>query len=151
MRRTGLVGDDVASKRKTPLLDDLVDGVFFHAGHEEDTLFRPLGEEAVVIVSPIHGHDGVRGQTQSSLDVVFLGRREADEGGHVVVVVQEDVRLDASLCLTEFRPREKRRTQRDGRGVEGEQLVLEAELLLASSKRSLLSETRFRADQKRSS
>jgi len=137
-----LVGEDVASQRRPQLLDNLVDSVPFHSGHEKDALFCPLGEEAVVSVSPIHGHDraGRQPQQPGRLDVVSLGGSDGDEGWHIVVMIQDDMRLDASLGSAELCPREKGQAERDGCRVEGEQLVLETKFRLAGSKITMRSE-----------
>ena len=51
------VGQDVAVARNGPPFDDLVDGVVFHAGDEEDALGDPRGELLVVVVGAVHDDD----------------------------------------------------------------------------------------------
>ena len=59
------------------------------------------------------------------------GLGEQDIGGHVIVVVQQHVHFDPALGAAKASPREQRQAQGDGRRVQAQQLVLEAELRLA--------------------
>ena len=59
------------------------------------------------------------------------GLGEQDIGGHVIVVVQQHVHFDAALGAAKASPRKQRQAQGDGRRVQAQQLVLEAELRLA--------------------
>jgi hypothetical protein len=55
----GLILDDVPVLRHCVFLDDLEEGIVFHAGDEIDAGIGPFGEQPVVVVSPIIHDDGV--------------------------------------------------------------------------------------------
>jgi len=134
------VGQDVAVLRDRPPLDDLVDGVFFHAGDEEDSLGNPRGKLLVMVVGAVHDDDGARGQAQQmqNFRIVSFGFRNQNEGGHVVVVVQEDMGFDAALGAPELRPWKQAQTQGHRGRIQREQFILEPELVLARAKPSLV-------------
>ena len=138
-----LVGEDVVVRRGFVLLDDLVGSVVLEAGHEEDSIFSPPGEKLVVIVAAVHGHDRARVEAQQAcgLDVVALGPGDQDVGRQVIVVVQEDVQLDAALGASELGPWEELQAQGDGAGVEGEELVAEPELGFPGTESTLTAES----------
>lgn len=54
-----LIDPDVANLRQTWHSPDFVGGILLHPGDEEDALLRPVGKEAVVVVSPVYDDDGV--------------------------------------------------------------------------------------------
>ena len=112
-----------------------IDAVVLHQGDEEDALIRPGPKLAEVHVSPVQGHDGAgfEGKFLRHAAVVGLRIRDGNEGGHVVVMIQQYVDLYTALGPPEFRPGKKRQAEADGRGVKRQQLVLETEFLLAAS------------------
>lgn len=127
------VGQDVAVVRYGPAFDDLVHRVVLHAGDEEDALDNPGGELQVVVVRAVHDDDGTRRQAQQvqNLRVVAFGFRNQDEGRHVVIVVQQDMRFDAALGAPEPRPGEQAQAQGYGGRIQRQEFVLEPELVLA--------------------
>ncbi|MPM41413.1 hypothetical protein SDC9_88068 [bioreactor metagenome] len=112
-----------------------IDAVVLHPGDEEDALIRPGPKLAEVHVPPVQGHDGagLEDKLLRHAAVVGLRLRDGDEGGHVVVVIQQYMDLYTALGPPEFRPGKERQAEADGRGIKGQQLVLETELLLPAS------------------
>jgi len=112
-----------------------IDAVALHPCDEEDALIRPGSKLAEVHVPPVQGHDGAwfEDKLLRYAAVVGLRLRDGDEGGHVVVMIQQYMDLYTALGPPEFRPRKEGQAEADGRGIEGQQLVLETELLLAAS------------------
>lgn len=128
-----LIRNHVAPRGHLPLLDDLVQGVGLEARDEDGLLVGPPAEKIVVVVASVNGNDGTGRQVKMlvRLDVVQSAFRDGDEAGHVVVVIEQDVELDAPLLAPVVGPREQGGAQRDRAGVEREQLVLEPELGLS--------------------
>ena len=62
-----LVGEAVPSSRKISLLDHVMNRIFLHARNEENPVLRPAGEKAVAIVGTIHGNDGTKSQSGSTI------------------------------------------------------------------------------------
>jgi len=60
----------------------------------------------VVVVRAVHDDDGTRGQAQQvqNLGVVASSFGDQYKGGHVVIVVQQDVRFDTALGAPKRRP-----------------------------------------------
>src|ERR1039457_786924 len=92
------------------------------------TLFR-----SVVVIPAIHRHDraGIESEGVGHLYITALGFGDQHVARQVIVVVQKNVSLDAALGPAKLGPRKQLQAQRNGGRVEGEQLVLETELLLA--------------------
>jgi hypothetical protein len=111
---------------------DLISRVVFKSGNEEDTGVSPLKEEPKVTVSPIHSDDAASGECKmaSGGDVGSLAIGDHSEVGQIAVVIQQQVKLNGTFGLTEVSPRKQAKTEVDGGGVEAEQLILEAKLLL---------------------
>lgn len=112
---------------------NLVLGIVFEPGDEEDTLVGPSVEQGVVDVPAIHDHDGVgvgREQPQS-FDVVQFRLGDMSKDRQIRVMIKTDMDLDPSFGFAELGPGEQGQAQRDRRGVEGDELVLEPELRLA--------------------
>ena len=128
-----LVGANRAMLGRLAMLDHVVVGVVLEAGDEEDAGRRPVGEQPVVVVAPVHGDDGAGIEVEQACPHAVMPPRFSEQhvGGHVVVVVEQDVHLNAALGATEAGPGEERQAQGDGRRVQAQQLVLETELRLA--------------------
>jgi hypothetical protein len=62
-------------------------------------------------------------------------------------VIEQDMRFDAALGATELGPREQGETQRNGCRIQRQQLVVEAEPVLAGTQALLLAETRQRGPE----
>jgi hypothetical protein len=99
-------------------------------GNEEDTGLSPVGEQLVVIVTPIHGDNrtGWKRNFSGNGNIVFLSVGDVGIGREVALMIQQKVELDGSLGAPKLGPGEKRQTQRDGHAIQGKQLVLEAGL-----------------------
>ena len=78
-------------------------------------------EAREIEIPAIHGDDGLRRKRHGVQDqyIVDRGGRHAHEGGDGALEIQQRVHLDGRLRLPEGRPREDRKTQVDGGGVEG--------------------------------
>src|SRR5258708_3779232 len=98
-----------------------------------DFLGGPPAEQPVVVIPAIHRHDGtgVESEGVGHLYITSLGFGDQHVARQVIVVVQQDVSLDAALGPAKLGPRKQLQAQRNGGRVEGQQLVLETELLLA--------------------
>src|SRR5262245_21209614 len=110
-----LVGADIAVLRNLELGLDGKDGIVLQAGDEEYARKGPAAEQGVVGITAIHGHDGtgVQAERIGQFDVAAFGFGEQHVGGQVVVVIEQDVRFDATLGTAEPCPRKHREAQRD--------------------------------------
>ena len=127
-----LVGEDVPALWQGAVIYDFVGSVALEPGNEEDTGVIPLPEEFKVTVSPIHSDDAAGGEREmaSGDDIGSLAIGDHGEVRQIAVVVQQQVELNGDFGLTEISPRKHAQTEVDGGGVDTEQLVLEAKLLL---------------------
>src|SRR6185437_13620692 len=92
-----LVGENVAIRRDVEFSLDCEDGVFLHSGDEEDAGQRPAAEQSVIGVAAIYGHDGtgVQSERVRQFDVATLGLGEEHVSRQIVIVIKQDVSLDA--------------------------------------------------------
>lgn len=136
------VGDDVGSLGRFEGLDDAVVGVFLQAGDEVDAPLGPVGEEFEVVEGHVHGDDGIGFEFEGSggFDFVLSGGGDVDELGHVVAVVEEDIDLHSALGAAEFGPGEELKAEGDDGGVEGEELVFEAEAVFVVAEAAVVLE-----------
>ena len=127
-----LVGEDVPALRQGTVIYDFISSVVFESRHEKDTGVSPLKEEFKVIVAPVHGYNAAGGKREmaSGDDIVSLAIGDHGEVRQIAVVVKQHVELNGAFGLTEVSPGEQAEAEVDGGGVEAEQLVLEAKLLL---------------------
>jgi hypothetical protein len=130
-----LVGAVVAILRDREFGLDGKGGVVFQAGNEEDAGQGPAAEQGVVGIAAIHGHDGtgIEGEGIGQFDIAPLGFREQHVSWQVIVMVEQDMSFDATLGAAEVRPREHGEAQRDGGRIQRQQLILEAEPVLAGA------------------
>lgn len=89
----------------------------------------PAAEKGIIDRAFIDGENvaGVDIQAPGDVDLMGFGRSDADEGGHVVIVVQQDMGLDSAFGPSKTRPREHVQAQGYDRGVQGKQLVFKSE------------------------
>ena len=127
-----LVGQDVAALGHRVVLHDFVGSVVFEPGDEEDTGVIPLPEEIKVTVASVHSDDAAGGKCKmASGDYIgSLAISDYGEVWQIAVMVQQQVELNGTFGLAEVSPGKQAETEVDGGGVEAEQLVLEAKLLL---------------------
>ena len=111
---------------------DFVGSIVFESGNEEDTGLIPLKEELKVTVAPVHSDNAAGGKDErvAAGDIGSLAIGDHSEVRQISVVVQQEVDLNGAFGLTEIRPWKQAETEVDSGGVEAEQLVLEAELLI---------------------
>src|ERR1039457_1535022 len=85
----------------------LIGGVVFQPCYEEYPAAGPLSEQRVVGIAPVDGHNlaGVEMQGLGHADIACLGFGDQNVGRQVVVVIQQHMRLHASLWLGETWPR----------------------------------------------
>src|ERR1035437_7619374 len=128
-----LVRENVAVLRNRARLHHFVRRVLLQTCDKVDFLSGPLAEQRVVVIPAIHRHDGtgVESEGVGHLHITAFGFGDQHVARQVIVVVQQNVSLDAALGTAKLGPRKKRQAQRDGGRVEREQFVLETELLLA--------------------
>ena len=127
-----LVGEDAPALRQGAILYDLVSGVAFEPGNEVDTRVSPLKEKFEVTIAPIHSYNAASGKREIA-GSGYVGSFAIGDHGEVrqiAVVIQEHVEFNGAFGLAEVGPRKQAQTKVDGGGVEAEQLVLEAKLLL---------------------
>jgi len=105
-----LVGADVAVLRDLAFLDHLKGGVLFQAGDKENAGQAPAAEQGVVDIAAIDGHNraGVQHEGIGQFDVAPFGFGEQHVSGQVVVMVQQDVSLDAAFGTAELGPWKQR-------------------------------------------
>ena len=137
-----LIGEDVAILREFAFLDHFKRGVVLQAGHEENAGHAPASKQGVIDIAAIDGHNrtGIQAEGVGQFDVAAFGFGEQDIGGQVVVMIQQDVGLDATLSAAEPGPRKQTQAERDGGGVQAEEFVLEAKLVLAGAQGMLPAE-----------
>src|ERR671923_1292309 len=70
-------------------------------------------------------------------NIAVSGTGEVDKPRHIVVVVQKHVRLHTAFDFLELRPWKQRQTQRNGCGIQQEQLVLKTKRFLTWSQHRL--------------
>jgi len=130
-----LVSKDAPALRQGAIMYDFVSSVVFDSGNEEDTGVSPLKEEFKVTVSPVHSDDAAGGKREmaSSDDIGSLAIGDQGEVRQIAIVIQQQVELNGAFGLTEVSPGKQAETEVDCGGVEAEQLVLEAKLLLFTS------------------
>ena len=136
--------------RHLALVNDGVDGVVLHARDEVDAGVGPTSDLPVVVVGAVHGHDGpgIEAQEAQDLGVVHPGLADQHVGGQVIVVVQQDVGLDATFGAAERGPGKQTEAQTDGGRIEREQFVLETEPVCARAELALGTESaRHRPEQ----
>ena len=129
------IGQDVAVLWWFAFLDHLVDGVLLHAGDEEDAVLGPSGEQAIIVVGPVHGDDGARCEADfpGRCDVVAPGFRDQYEGRHVIAMIEHHMDLDAARGAAEPGPGKQVQAQRHGRRIERQKLVPETKPGLAAA------------------
>jgi len=90
----------------SPFFQDRVVGVVLQASDKENALLRPGGIYPVVIVPPIHGDDGARGQRDLSgnRDLVFFTVGNVGIDWKVSVMVQKQMQFDRSFGPAKLRP-----------------------------------------------
>src|SRR3954451_3148999 len=78
----------------------------FQARDKVDFLGGPLAEQRIVVISAIHHHDGagIEGEGASHLDVAAAGLGDQHVARQIIVVVQQNVRLDATFTPAKFGP-----------------------------------------------
>ena len=128
-----LVALDGAALRDWAALQHAVIGVVLHAGDEEDSLRVECGEPVVVVVAAIKDHDGSRLEAQRAGDAALMHAAFAEDGiaGQQALMIEQKMQLDRALAAPVLRPVEDRGAELDQRGIEREQLVLEAEAVAA--------------------
>ena len=125
------VGDDAQPfVRREVLSGDLQPRVPLEPCHEEGPLVVDLLEPCVVAVALVVGVDAVRLDAEPlprRLDVGHLPVAHDDEARQVAGEIQLRVQLDRSLVRAVARPVVRVQGHRDGRAVNGEERVVEAE------------------------
>jgi len=109
--------------------DDAVAGLFLHPRNEKDILGIQSVKPSIVIITAVEDDHAVPGQRQSapSRDVVGLAVGDAQERRQVPAVIDPDMQFDCALGGAELGPGKHRKAQFNGRGIEGVELVFEAE------------------------
>lgn len=136
-----LVSEDILVQRDIPFLNHFVDGIVLHPGNEEDPRLGPEGEQAIIVVAPVHGDYGTgreRGLPGNG-HVMLLAVGDIGITGKIPIVIQEKMQLHCALRSPVLGPGEKRQAQGYGRGVQGKQLVLEPEFPLLALHTALVS------------
>src|SRR5437764_4076828 len=121
-----LISANVAVRRELAFLDNLEGGVVLQTSDEEDSCHAPAGEQGVIDIAAIDGHNGTGVQVEAigQLYVAAFGIGEQHVGGQIVVMVEQDMGLDTALGAAEFGPRKHGQTHRDGGRVQGKKFVL---------------------------
>ena len=84
--------------------DHLESGVLLQAGNKENAGQAPAGKQGVVDIAAIDGHNRARIQPEGigQFDITPFGFGQKHVGGQVVVMVQQDVSLDAAFGTAEL-------------------------------------------------
>jgi hypothetical protein len=127
-----LITQDVPSDGDDLLLNDRVVGVLLHASDEINTVLRPIGEQLVIVVAPVHGDNRTwrKGDFSSNADIMLLPVGNIGIGGKVAFMIQKEVEFDCPLGASKLSPGEKRQAEGDDRAIRGKELIFEAELPL---------------------
>ena len=127
-----LVSEDITALWQRAVMYDFVSSVAFESGNEEDTGVIPLKEEFKVTVSPVHSDDTACGKRKEAGgdDIGSFAIGDHGEVRQIAVVVEQQVELNGAFGLTEISPGKHAQTEVNDGGVDTEQLVLEAKLLL---------------------
>jgi len=130
----GLVSEDVGTMWQGTVIYNCIRSVILESGNEEDTGVSPLGKELKVIVAPIHDYNAAGGKREMAGggDVGSFAISDHGEVWQIPIVIQEQMELNGAFGLTEVSPGKQAQTKVDGGGIEAEQLVFEAKLLLFS-------------------
>src|SRR5262249_33428933 len=130
---------DVGVGRNSAFVNDVDLQVAAETGNEKYALSVPFGPEFVINVGTIHDDDGatLNGDGMRSLNIAMKGTGELNEAGHVVVVIQKDMSLNATFVFFKLRPGEQRKTQRNRGRIQGQQFVFEAKRFGAWSEHGL--------------
>jgi hypothetical protein len=85
-----LVRPNIALSGDSALFHDFVARVFSQTGHEEDSGLGPVGEQSVVGVAAVHGHNGsgIQSERVSHLDITLPRFGEQDIRWHVIVMIE---------------------------------------------------------------
>src|SRR5690606_29724644 len=139
-----LVGADIPVRWDLAFLDHLEGGILLQSGDEEHSGHAPAGEQGVVNIATIDRHNraGIQPEGIGQFDVATLGFGDQHVGGQVVVMVQQDVGLDAAFGAAKRGPGKQAQAQRDGGRVQRQKLVVEAELVPSTAEHLLLAEAR---------
>ena len=128
-----LIAQDVPVVRDRPFLHDPVMGIALLAGYEENPAPVPGPEKVKIVIAPVHDHDraGREVQRPGNPDLVDLPGRDAGKHGQIALMIQQQVKLHGPFGPSVLRPIKQGGAQRDERGIEAEEPVLEPELPLA--------------------
>ena len=146
------IRDNVAVLRNVAFFNNLIERIVLHAGHKEDPRLAPRGKQLIIVVGAIHGHDGARIETQHGqyARVMQVGIADVDKGGHVIGVVQQNVRFDAALGASKCRQGNRERHRETVVESSESSLFLKRNLCFLAPN-APLSRKWFREAQKRSS
>src|SRR3954452_1177263 len=141
-----LIGPDIPVRRHGSLVQNFISRVVFQPGDEENLPLRPSGEQGVVVVAAIHCHNRARveGKGIGQFHVAAPGFGNQHVAGHVVVMIEQYVSLDASLRPAELRPRKEFQTKADSGRIQRQQFVSEAKLSFPHPQSVLAAEARQR-------
>jgi hypothetical protein len=119
--------------RNSLLSDNVVQSIFFHAGHEVNTLGGPSTKEGIVIITPII-HDNrsrVKLKQIGGLDIRNLSFRDEGKPRKITFVIQKQMEFNRPLGAAEMSPVIHLQTQiNDGR-IHADQPILESEPFLS--------------------
>ena len=111
-----LVGANAAALWNGTLLGHFVRRILLQAGDKVDFRSGPLTEQRVVVIAAIHSRDGagVERKGFGHLHIAALGFGDQHVTRQVVVVVQQNVSLDAAFGSAKLGPRKQVQTKRNG-------------------------------------
>jgi len=130
-----LIRGQTLGRKYWPPLEHTVLDTSFEAGNKEHLLAGEFGKPGEIHKGPVHHDNGKRGKFQElgHSEVGNPGGGDLDKGRNVAVVIQKRVELDTALGSAKLGPRKQRQAQIDHGGIQGKELVLEAELFPRST------------------
>lgn len=134
-----LIRDDGAMEGRRKLADHLIIRIVLEPGDKENPLPGPLTEEGIIGESLVNGYYGPGVQVNSPGDIHFVpfGFSNQKVGRHIIIMIQEHMRFNASLASPKFSPRKQTQAQTNGGGVKTEQLVFKTKLGLPAPQAAL--------------
>ena len=112
------------------LFHDFICGVVFETCDKVNLVFGQGSEPLIVRIATIHYEDGAGFKTEGARygDFVLAPWGNHSKRRQVALMLQDQMQLDGSLGAAKLGPVKDGGTQLNGRGIYGEQLVLEAQL-----------------------
>src|SRR5882672_2169634 len=123
----GFIGNEISLCGDIAVRKHFEDRVAGRTANEVDALQGPLRKTRKVHIGTIGNDDRLTGNGDGTgnANVGSFGWGDQYETRHEIIVIEQDMRLHPTFDSFEPGPGEKAQTERDGGGVQRQQLVLE--------------------------